>query len=73
MSNESRVVELMNEVMDAKCENAVYAEDPDDCTVGDELEAWGESGDVGGVGDFVAEVVATTIAELIKKGYINGV
>jgi hypothetical protein len=71
MSNESQIVELMQEILETKEENAVYAEDPDDCTIEDELVAWGDSGDVGGTEDFVAETVARTIAELIKKGYIN--
>ena len=62
---ETLVVELMNEVMDAKCEDAEYAEDPDDCTIGDEMEAKAE------FGFSVDEIVATTIAELVKKGYIN--
>jgi len=75
MINESQVVEtliviLMNEVMDAKCEDAVYAEDPDDCTIGDELLALAESGDVD-TETFITETTARTIAELIKKGYIN--
>ena len=71
MPNESQVIEIMQEILETKEENAVYAEDPDDCTVEDELVAWGESGDVGDTQDFVAETVARTIAELIKKGYIN--
>jgi len=71
MSNEKRVVELMQKVLNTKEENAVYAEDPDDCTIEDELVAWGEGGDVVHVDDFVAEVVARTIAELIKQGEIN--
>jgi len=71
MNNEARVRELMEEVLETKCEDAEYAEDPDDCTIEDELIAWGESGYVGDTQDFVAETVARTIAELIKKGYIN--
>lgn len=68
---EARVRELMLQVLNTKEENAVYAEDPDDCTIEDELVAWADSGDVGGTDDFVAEVVARTIAELIKQGEIN--
>jgi len=71
MTNESQVIEIMQEILETKEENAVYAEDPDDCTIEDELVAWGDSGDVGNTEDFVAETVARTIAELIKKGYIN--
>jgi hypothetical protein len=71
MDNESQVIEIMQEILETKEENAVYAEDPDDCTIEDELVAWGDSGDVGNTEDFVAETVARTIAELIKKGYIN--
>jgi hypothetical protein len=71
MPNESQVIEIMQEILETKEENAVYAEDPDDCTIEDELVAWGDSGDVGNTEDFVAETVARTIAELIKKGYIN--
>lgn len=66
MRNESRVVELMQKVLNTKCENAEYSEFPDDCTIEDELVAWGDSGDVGNTEDFVAETVARTIAELIK-------
>lgn len=68
---EARVRELMLQILNTKEENAVYAEDPDDCTIEDELVAWADSGDVGGTDDFVAEVVARTIAELIKQGEIN--
>jgi hypothetical protein len=71
MSNEKRVVELMQMVLETKEDNAVYAEFPDDCTIEDELVAWADSGDVGDTQDFVAEVVARTIAELIKQGVIN--
>ena len=71
MTNESQVIEIMQEILETKEENAVYAEDPDDCTIEDELVAWGDSGDVGNTEDFVAETVARTIAELIKKGYID--
>ena len=66
MRNESRVVELMQKVLNTKCENAEYSEFPDDCTIEDELVAWGDSGDVGNTEDFIAETVARTIAELIK-------
>ena len=71
MNNESRVRELMEKVLETKCEDAEYAEDPDDCTIEDELVAWGDSGDVGNTQDFVAETVARTIAELIKQGLIK--
>ena len=71
MNNESRVIELMQKVLNTKEGNAVYAEYPDDCTIEDELVAWGESGDVGDTQDFVAEVVARTIVELIKQGLVK--
>lgn len=71
MSNESRVIELMQKILNTKEENAVYSEDLDDCTIEDELVAWGNSGDVGDTQDFVAEVVARTIAELIKQGELK--
>ena len=60
------VVELMQKVMNSKCENAEFAEDPDNCTIGDEMDAY-----VGFGGGSVDEIVAMTIAELLKKGYIN--
>ena len=66
--SERRIVELMQKILETKEDNAVYADDPDDCTIEDELVAWGDSGDVGDTQDFVAEVVARTIAELIKQG-----
>jgi len=66
--SEKRIVELMQKVLETKEDNAVYADNPDDCTIEDELVAWGDSGDVGDTQDFVAEVVARTIAELIKQG-----
>jgi hypothetical protein len=70
MINESQVVEIMQEILETKEENAEYAENPDDCTIGDELLALAESGDVD-TETFITETTARTIAELIKKGYIN--
>jgi hypothetical protein len=66
--SEKRIVELMQKVLETKEDNAVYADDPDDCTIEDELVAWGDSGDIWDTQSFVAEVVARTIAELIKQG-----
>jgi hypothetical protein len=62
---------LMEKVLRSRYENADYADNTDTCTFEDEFVAKAESGYIDSYEDFIAEVVANTIAELIKKGYIN--